>query len=113
VTGDKEIRLTRDMWRLEIHRREEVRALARRVLPFSLHRDKIRKMCLILDEKNEEWSSMAPKIEELRHDIEQDRKECTLRAEIEYKARRPGAETDAGSSARPTLNSIQLGASLV
>jgi hypothetical protein len=113
VTGDKEIRLTMDMWRLEIHRREEVRALARQVLPFSLHREKIRKMCLILDEKNEEWSSMAPKIEELRHDIEQDTKNCISRAEIEYKARHPGSANEAGSSARPTLNSIQLGASLV
>jgi len=113
VIRDKEIRLTRDMWRLEIHRREEVKTLARQVLPFSLHREKIRKICLLLDEKNEEWSFMAPKIEELRHDIERDTKECILRAEIEYKARHPGAETGAGSSARPTLNSIQLGASLV
>jgi len=39
--------------------------------------------------------------------------ESIRKAEIEYKARHPGAVIGAGSSARPTLNSIQLGASLV
>jgi len=39
--------------------------------------------------------------------------ESIRKAEIEYKARHPGAVFEAGSSARPMLNPIQLGASLV
>jgi hypothetical protein len=113
VSETKEIHLTKDLWRLDIHRREEVRALARKLLPLSHHREKIQKMCLILDEINESWEKMSPKVSTLKLEIKQQTALTINRAKIEYKARHPGAVIGAGSSARPTLNSIQLGASLV
>jgi len=87
----RQIKLSTDMWNLEIHRREEVRVLARRLLPFSRHREKVRKMCLVLDERNEGWDAMAPKVEALRRSIREETANTIRRAEIEYKARHDGA----------------------
>ena len=84
---DREIRLTKDTWRLELHRREEVRVLARRILPLSRHREKIRKICLILNERSERWEIMRLKVEELRRSIEEETSKSIAMAEIEYKAR--------------------------
>lgn len=89
VTRTMEIRLTKDLWRLDIHRREEVRMLARRLLLLSRHSEKRRKMCLILDENRERWALMAPKVEALRAEIREETKRTIRSAEIEYKAKRP------------------------
>ena len=86
----KEIRLTRDSWRLDLHRREEVRALARRLLPFSRHLEKIRKMILILDERSESWRRMAPKVAELKVETKEQTRKTINKAEIEYKAKLSG-----------------------
>jgi hypothetical protein len=88
----REIRLTRDSWRLDIHRREEVRALARRLMPLSRHREKILKMFLVLDESNEEWKSMGPKVRALKDEIAEHTRDTIRFAEIEYKARHPAAD---------------------
>jgi hypothetical protein len=96
--GNKEVQLTRDTWRLELHRREEVRVLARRILPLSRHREKIRKICLILDERSEKWEIMGPKIEEERRRFEKETDESITAAEIEYKATHKQSRP-AGSSA--------------
>jgi len=87
VAGTREIRLTKDSWRLDIHRREEVRVLARRLLPLSRHREKIQKMCLILDEVNELWESMGPRVSALKDATKEQTARTIKRAEIEYKAR--------------------------
>lgn len=91
VNGSREITLTKDLWRLDIHRREEVRALARRLLPISRHSEKRRKMFLMLDEASEEWGMMAPKVQRLRDDIRNETVRTISDAEIEYKARGTGA----------------------
>src|SRR5438309_10788225 len=65
----RQIKLSTDMWNLEIHRRGEARVLARRLLPFSRHREQVRQMCLVLDERNEGWDAMAPKVEALRRSM--------------------------------------------
>lgn len=98
ASSNKEIQLTKDTRRLEIHRREEVRVLARRILPLSRHREKIRKMCLMLDERSERWERMGPKVEEERKSIEEETGRSITRAEIEYKARHRDS-APAGSSA--------------
>lgn len=87
----REIKLTKDSWRLDIHRREEVRLLARRLLPLSHHREKIRKMLLVLDETRESWEAMAPRVEELKAEIKQQTSNTIQAAEIEYKAGRSAA----------------------
>jgi len=92
VNGAREVKLTRDSWRLDIHRREEVRRLARQILPLSRHREKIRKMCLILDESNEEWKNMGPKTKALKDAIRDETRRTIQLAEIEYKARHPTSD---------------------
>jgi len=87
VSQTRQIKLSTDVWNLEIHRREEVRVLARRLLPFSRHREKVMKICLVLDERNERWDAMAPKVEALRRSIREETANTIRRAEIEYKAR--------------------------
>jgi hypothetical protein len=99
ATTTKKITLTKDSWCLDIHRREEVRALARKLLPLSRHREKIRRMCLILDEVNEAWEKTGPKVDALKHEIKTQTEGVIERAEIEYKTRLLMAEKG-GSSAR-------------
>lgn len=94
VAITKEITLTKDSWRLDIHRREEVRVLARKVLPLSRHHEKIRKMCLVLDEANEAWEKMGPKVKELKAEIKEQTRRMIAQAEIEYKARLLMAERE-------------------
>ncbi len=101
------------MWVLRLHRLEEVSFLAAQILPLSRHNEKIEKMRIILSCKTTRWSSVEPLVERLRNKIKDGVVESIRKAAIEYKARHPGAVIGAGSSARPTLNSIQLGASLV
>jgi DNA-binding CsgD family transcriptional regulator len=113
VSGARKITLSRDMWVLRLHRLGEVSFLAAKILPLSRHKEKIEKMRIILDSKTRDWQAVEPLIVSLRSGIRNEVVESIRKAEIEYKARHPGAAIGAGSSARPTLNSIQLGASLV
>lgn len=85
--GTRLITLTEDTWTVVIRRRIEVKRLARDVLPYSRHPEKIAKMKLILDDHNEDWTEMQPKIEELRQRIRTETGETISRAEIEYKTR--------------------------
>ena len=75
--------------------------------------EKIEKMSIILNTNTRDWSLVEPIVNSLRSKIRDGVVESIRKAEIEYKARHPGAVFEAGSSARPTLNPIQLGASLV
>jgi len=89
VKGRDETRvvtLTEDTWTLVMSRRSEVKQLASNVLPYSQHQEKIARMKLILDDRNDDWSEMGPKIEELRRSIRAETSECISRAGIEYKA---------------------------
>jgi hypothetical protein len=45
----RQITLKKDTWALKMNRKEEVKALARVILPFSRHSEKMRRMCLVLD----------------------------------------------------------------
>lgn len=92
VAEVRQIRLTKDVWRLDIHRREEVRMLARRLLPLSHHQEKIRRMCLVLDEGNEDWVTMGPKIQEMREETREETIRTIKAAEIDYKARGKGRQ---------------------
>lgn len=67
-----------------------MRRLARKLIPFSRHREKVRKMCLMLDERSEEWGIMEPKVEALRRSMKEETVASIKRAEIEYKARHGG-----------------------
>ena len=90
VNGRNETRaitLTDDTWTLVMKRKEDVKRLARNVLPYSRHQEKIAKMELILDAHNEDWAEMGPKFERLRQQIRLETNEVISRAEIEYKAR--------------------------
>lgn len=113
VSGPRQITLSRDMWLLRLQRLEEVSFLATKILPLSRHKEKIEKMQIILNAKTKDWSPIEPLVNDLRSKIKDGVAESIRKAEIEYKARHPGSSVEAGSSARPVLNSIQLGASLV
>jgi hypothetical protein len=113
VSGPRRITLSRDIWVLRLQRLEEVSSLAAKILPLSRHKEKIEKMRIILNSKTRDWSLVEPFVTSLRKRIGDGVTESIRKAEIEYKARHPGAAIDAGSSARPMLNSIQSGASLV
>ena len=113
VFGPREITLSKDMWLLRVQRLAEVSLLASKVLPFSRHREKIEKMQTILSTKTRDWSSIEPTVKNHRKRVKEEVSESIRKAAIEYKARHSGSVVEAGSSARPMLNSIQLGASLV
>jgi len=85
--GPRLITLTEDTWTLVMRRKVEVKKLARSVLPYSRHSEKKAKMELILDDLNDDWTEMRPKIETLRSSIRVETTETVARAEIEYKAR--------------------------
>ncbi len=80
-----EVRLGMDVWTLTIVRKSEVRRLARKLLLLSRHREKIARMCLILDERNDGWAVLVPKIERLRSSTKEETVEMIRRAKIEYK----------------------------
>jgi hypothetical protein len=113
IFGPREITLSKDMWELRLQRLGEVSLLASHVLSHSRHREKIEKMQIILSTKTKNWSSIESIVKNLRNRTKEEVSESIRKAEIEYKARHPGSVPDAGSSARPMLNPIQLGASLV
>ncbi len=85
--GNRWITLTEDIWTLVISRRDEIKRLAHQVLPYSHHQEKIGKMKLFLDYRNEDWSEMGPRFTELQRNIRSETNESISRAEIEYKAR--------------------------
>jgi len=85
--GTKRIILTKNTWTLVMKRKEDVKRLAREVMPYSKHKEKISKMRLFLDAKNDDWAQMGPKIDALRTRIRAETAESVSRAEIEYKAR--------------------------
>ena len=80
------ITLTDDTWTLVIKRKDDVKRLARCVLPYSKHQEKIAKMKLILDTRSE-WAEIGPEFERLRRQIRLETNEAIMKAEIEYKAR--------------------------
>ena len=82
------ITLTKDVWRLIMSRKDEVKRLAHQLLPYSRHQEKIAKMKLFLDNRNEDWAEMRPRFEKLRRGIRLETRQTISRAEIEYKARR-------------------------
>ena len=88
--GSRWITLTEDIRTLTMGRKAEVKRLCHQVMPFSRHREKVAKMNLIVDDRNEDWAEMAPKFGELRRIIGLETKATISRAEIEYKARHGG-----------------------
>jgi len=85
--GSRRITLREDVWTLAIGRRDEIKRLALLVLPFSRHTEKIAKMKLFLDNRNEDWTEMGPRFERLRRRIRFETNKTISGAEIEYKAR--------------------------
>jgi len=90
VKGREESRwitLTDDVWTLVMKRRNEIKRLARRVLPYSRRQEKVAKMKLFFDVRNDDWAEMGPTIREMRHNTRIETNDAISRAEIEYKAR--------------------------
>jgi hypothetical protein len=91
VSGPRQIALSRDMWALRLQSLEEVSFLAAKILPFSRHNEKIQKMQIILNSKRSHWPHVEPFVAGLRKRIRDGVVESIRNAEIEYKARHPGA----------------------
>lgn len=84
--------LNRDLYYLRLLRRVEVLSLAEKLLPYSQHEEKIRKMQLMLKIENERsWMRVKNEIEALREEIKEEVEECMRQAEEEHKRRREKA----------------------
>ena len=84
--------LTRDLYYLRILRCDEVLSLAEKLLPYSQHEEKIRKMQLMLKIRDERsWIGVKNEIKALREEIKEEVEECKQQAGEEYKRRRERA----------------------
>jgi predicted transcriptional regulator len=76
---------------LSLTRREEVISLAKRILKYSQHEEKLAKIKLVLKVKDKKrWSEVKDGVEELRKQIKNDVKECIKQAEEDHKRRHKG-----------------------
>jgi len=93
-TVDKRgVRLTKDFYGVFLDRRDEVVALVEKLLPYTKHKEKIERMTLILEIKDEMyWENVRDRVMALRRKIREERDECMKRAEEEYKRRHGGKD---------------------
>lgn len=76
---------------LSLTRREEVISLAKRILKYSQHEEKLAKIKLVLKVKDKKrWSEVKDEVERLRKHIKNDVKECMKQAEGDHKRRHKG-----------------------
>ena len=61
-----------DMYELTINRKKDTIYLINRLLKFSKHSEKIRKMNFILENRNKTWSKVKPLLEKLRKEIKKE-----------------------------------------
>jgi hypothetical protein len=85
--------------RLEVRRRNEVRALAEELLPISRHPEKIAKMKLVLESAESRWNRIKPRVQEFKRFVKREVVDFTRLAEIQYNTSRKGTSSK-GSSAR-------------
>lgn len=84
--------LNENLYYLRLLRRVEVLSLAEKLLPYSQHEEKIRKMQLMLKIRNERsWIRVKNEVEALREEIKKEVEECGRQAEEEHKRRREKA----------------------
>jgi len=84
--------LNEDLYHLRLLRRDEVLSLAKKLLPYSQHQEKIRKIQLMLKIRNERsWIGMKNELETLRGETKEEVERCGRQAEEEYKRRREKA----------------------
>lgn len=76
---------------LSLTRREEVISLAKRILEYSQHKEKLTKNKLMLKTKDKKhWPEVKDEVEGLRKHIKKDVKGCIKQAEEDYKRRHKG-----------------------
>ena len=61
-----------DIFELTLNRKEEIISLINKLLPLSKHNEKVRKMNLILENKNKKWSEIQEKWAKLRNEIKKE-----------------------------------------
>lgn len=84
--------LNEDLNYLRLLRRDEVLSLAKKLLPYSQHEEKIRKIQLMLKIRDERsWIGVKNGIEALRKETKEEVERCKRQAEEEYKRRREKA----------------------
>jgi len=84
---------------LALRRTDEVVALAHRLMPFSMHAEKITKMRVILTSPRGPWSEVSSKFERLRKRTKDEVEKYKEKAERAYYNRPRKGRTRAGSSA--------------
>ena len=76
---------TRPLYELCVNRRGEVISLIDRILPLSRHREKIEKMKLIVEMKNEtSWSTISEKVKSFRRRLKKEVNKCVREAKMLY-----------------------------
>lgn len=79
---------TRPLYELSLSTRSEVVSLIERILPLIQHREKIEKMRLILQMKDEKyWEVINEKVKALREQIKNEVDECVKEARTQYELR--------------------------
>jgi len=85
----KKLRRTKTLYELSLYRKEEVVSLAKKLLSFSKHEEKIDKIKLILRIKNKKyWSEVESELKEFKKIIINKRDDCINKARSEYELRR-------------------------
>ena len=83
--GAWQLRATKDCFKLTVHRRDEVALLAKKLLPYSRHKEKITKMKLLLQIANEtQWPEVKNKVMAIRRKIKKEVKNCIEEAKQEW-----------------------------
>ena len=84
---------------LALRRTAEVVALAHKLMPFSMHAEKVAKMRIILSLPRGPWSEVSSKVERLRKRTKDEVEKYNVKAERAYYNRPRKGRTRAGSSA--------------
>lgn len=86
--GIWQLRATKDCFKLTIYRRDEVALLAKKLLPYSQHKEKIIKMKLLTQIANEtQWPKIKNKVIAIKRKINAEVKDCIKEAEQEWHTR--------------------------
>lgn len=80
-----EIEYRRDYWQLRICRQNEIFLLAKKLIPFVRHEEKVKRMRLMFKAEEREWSKHGDKIKKLIAQISEEVKKWVKEAEIKYK----------------------------
>jgi hypothetical protein len=82
------IKNTKDFWCLRLRRQNEIVLLAKKLISFTHNEEKMKRMFLLLNAKNREWSKHGEKIKELIWQMDEDARKWVEEAGLILKTRK-------------------------